>query len=199
MEINFIKNLSDEDLIKQIQVSNNTTKELCFEIIVDRYKEKLFHLIYNYIKYYGTETDAEELLLQVFSNFYFAIKKFQFKSSVYTYLYRIALNLSANFTKSKLKTLKTFIDIDEINTEKEFQEKPDFDYEKQNDAYVIINLAINSLPINQKNALILAYYENKSYYEIAQIMKTTISSVESLLFRAKQNLKKFILKHKDNF
>ena len=199
METDIIKNLSDENLVKLIQDSGVDEKEHYFEIIVDRHKDNLFHLIYNYIKNYGTETEAEELLLQTFSNFWFAIEKFRFKSSVYTYLYRIALNLSANFTKSKLKTLKKIVSIDEVDLTKELQENFDFGYKEQNDLSTIIISAINTLPVNQKNALILSYYENRSYQEIAQIMQTTVPAVESLLFRAKQNLKKYMLKHKNSF
>jgi RNA polymerase sigma-70 factor (ECF subfamily) len=199
MDSNNIKNLSDEDLVKQIQDFNIVNKETYFEIIVDRHKDKLFHLIYNYIKYYGTETEAEELLLQTFSNFWFGIKKFRFKSSVYTYLYRIALNLATNFIKHKSKTLKNIVSINELNLETELQEKIESAPEEKNEDTNIITFAINSLPSDQKNALILSYYENKSYAEIAQIMQKTIPSIESLLFRAKQNLKKYILKYKKIF
>jgi RNA polymerase sigma-70 factor (ECF subfamily) len=198
---NLTKNLSDEELIKQLQSPDCLEKELLFETLVDRYKDKLFQFIYNYIKFYGTQDDAEELLLQTFSNFWFSIEKFKFKSAVYTYLYRIALNLSSNFAKSKFKTLKHTISLDEIDLEKELPEtqpvEPEFSqtFSTQN----LINLAIEKLPLNQKTAIVLSYYENKSYAEISQIMGKSISSVESLLFRAKQNLKKYILKYTKNF
>lgn len=193
-----IKDFPDEDLVRSIQTLEETEKkELYFEIIVDRYKNNLFNLIYNYIKNYGTEIEAEELLLQTFSNFWFSIKNFKFKSKVYTYLYRVALNLCTNYIKQKSKMFKNIVSMSETNLEKELQEKPDLDIKNLSDDYKLLNLAINSLSINQRNALILSYYDNKSYQEIAEILNTTVSSVESLLFRAKQNIKKFILKNKE--
>ena len=54
--------------------------------------------------------------------------------------------------------------------------------------------AINSLPENQKVAFTLNKYEDLSYQEIADVMEISISSVESLLFRAKKNLQKKLYK-----
>ena len=56
----------------------------------------------------------------------------------------------------------------------------------------ILFAAIDKLPENQKTAFILAKLEDLSYSEIAEVMKITNSSVESLLFRAKQNLQKLL-------
>ena len=54
----------------------------------------------------------------------------------------------------------------------------------------LLHKAIDKLPENQRTALILNKYEELSYKEIAEVMGVTLSSVESLLFRAKNNLEK---------
>ena len=54
----------------------------------------------------------------------------------------------------------------------------------------LLHRAIDRLPENQRTALILNKYEELSYKEIAEVMGVTLSSVESLLFRAKSNLEK---------
>ncbi|MBT5426572.1 MAG: RNA polymerase sigma factor, partial [Bacteroidetes bacterium] len=54
----------------------------------------------------------------------------------------------------------------------------------------ILHLAISSLPKNQQIAFTLHNYEDLSYKQIAQIMQRSISSVESLIFRARKNLQK---------
>ena len=51
-----------------------------------------------------------------------------------------------------------------------------------------ISVALQSLPENQRMALILKRYDNLSYHEIAKIMECSVSAVESLLVRAKRNL-----------
>lgn len=65
----------------------------------------------------------------------------------------------------------------------------------QKEAENIIENAINSLPEKQKIAIILSKFEELSYSEIAMILGCTISSVESLLFRAKQNLSRKLYKY----
>ena len=54
----------------------------------------------------------------------------------------------------------------------------------------LLHKAIDKLPENQRTALILNKYEELSYKEIADVMGVSLSSVESLLFRAKNNLEK---------
>ncbi len=139
----------------------------------------------------------EEIILEVFIKFYKNIKNFKFKSSVETYLYRIAINLAINFSKSKK------LDVFPIEEKQQnIKEKNSFVdkiilSEKRQEIKDIMLKQIMKLPSNQKVALYLAKYEQLSYKEIAEIMELSVSSVESLLFRAKQNIKKFILKDKE--
>jgi len=57
---------------------------------------------------------------------------------------------------------------------------------------VVLFNAIEKLPVNQRTAFTLHKLENFSYAEIAEIMDVSLSSVESLMFRAKQNLRKLL-------
>ena len=60
--------------------------------------------------------------------------------------------------------------------------------------------ALDNLPENQKIVFTLAKYDELSYEEISRVMNISVSSVESLMFRAKANLKKKLLKYyKENF
>jgi RNA polymerase sigma-70 factor (ECF subfamily) len=59
----------------------------------------------------------------------------------------------------------------------------------------ILDTAVNSLPENQKIAFILNKYEELAYKEIAEIMNLSLSSVESLIHRAKMNLQKKLVNH----
>ncbi len=167
-------------------------KEKLFEQIVNKYKEKLFVMVYNYIKPTGELEDAEDIVIDTFLRFYKNIKKFKFKCSVETFLRRIAINLAINFVK---KNKIMFLPLDEktiISDEKSLTEN----LTQQEIKKVFLDI-LNKLPKRQKVAFYLAYYEKMSYKEIADTMNTTVSSVESLLFRAKQNIKKFVLKNKE--
>ena len=78
-------------------------------------------------------------------------------------------------------------------------EKPDFHHpgvilDNKERASVLFK-AIDRLPENQKTAFTLHKLEGLSYQEISEVMKTTLSSVESLMHRAKNNLKKWLAEH----
>ena len=66
---------------------------------------------------------------------------------------------------------------------------------EESDRKRVLTWAIESLPENQKVAFTLNKYDEKNYKEIAEILDTTVSSVESLIFRAKTNLKKKLYKY----
>jgi len=74
-------------------------------------------------------------------------------------------------------------------TEFAAQERPDADFE-QKEVQQFVQQAIQSLPENQKSVLILYRYHDLSYKEIAEVLDTTVSAVESRLHRAKENLRK---------
>jgi len=59
----------------------------------------------------------------------------------------------------------------------------------RNERESMVRLAINSLPEKQRSALILREYEQMDYTEIATILDLTVSSVKSLLFRARQSIR----------
>jgi RNA polymerase sigma-70 factor (ECF subfamily) len=66
---------------------------------------------------------------------------------------------------------------------------------EDNENRKILDNAVNSLPENQKIAFILNKYEEMTYKEIAEIMDVSLSSVESLIHRAKLNLQKKLLNY----
>jgi RNA polymerase sigma-70 factor (ECF subfamily) len=78
------------------------------------------------------------------------------------------------------------------------QELPDFHHpgvamERKENAARLFK-AIARLPENQKTAFTLHKLEDLSYLEISDVMKTSIAAVESLMHRAKQNLRKMLEK-----
>jgi RNA polymerase sigma factor (sigma-70 family) len=140
-----------------------------------------------------SETDAADLTQEVFIDAFLNLENFNQKSKLSTWLYRMAINRALNhrrYWKAKMRVGK-FLSIFSVP---EAENKPDFVHP----AYILENKerseqlfkAIDTLPEKQRTAFVLQQQDELSYHEIAEIMQTTIPSVESLLFRAKQNLKK---------
>lgn len=124
------------------------------------------------------------------------IDSFKQKSSLKSWVYSIALNKSKDFIKYKLRKKRagkivvlfkseeenhpTFELVNFVHPGVQLEQKEDMDF---------LFKAINSLPENQKTALILAKIDHRSQKEIAGIMGVSPKAAESLLSRAKANLK----------
>ncbi len=168
--------------------------EDAFREIVERYQRQIIGLCFRYV---GNQQDAEEIAQDVFIHLYRAASTYQPRAKLSTYLYRIAVNLSLNRIRDD--KWKRFISWEFTNQDKKKRvaspmiDGPDSLME-QKEQYKIIREAIDSLPVNQKTAVILKRFQGLSYEEIAEVMNCSVSAVESRLHRAKQNLKKK-LKH----
>ena len=127
----------------------------------------------------------------VFIQVFESLGKFRFESKLSTWLYRIAVNRSINHCKSpRGRAIK--VDIESWKQQEVAQsvEMPQQQLLEEQEQLELLHRAIDRLPENQRTALILNKYEELSYKEIAEVMGVTLSSVESLLFRAKNNLEK---------
>jgi RNA polymerase sigma-70 factor, ECF subfamily len=153
-----------------------------FEAILTENEKRIYHYLLKFVRH--TE-DAEDLLQSVFISFYGKMEDIEEKAAV-VYLYRTAHNKAINH----LKTNKRF-----VNTEPEkFDRIPSHTYtEAPNPREEILKQAILELPPKLAMVVNLQSYENMSYKEIAEHLKTTVSAVESLLTRAKKILRKKIM------
>lgn len=163
-----------------------------FQEIYETYKNKVFNTVISYLQ---NQEDAEETTQDVFVEIHRSINSFEGKSSLSTWIYRISINKSLDFIKSKNRKKRFAFMSSLFNSEGNLQhDAPNFFHPgvilENKEKSATLFKAINNLPENQKTAFILSKVEGLSYAEISEVMKTSIPSVESLLFRAKQNLQK---------
>ena len=151
-------------------------------------------LVYNVaLNYVQNVEDAEEITQDVFLKVHESLSDFKENSSLKTWLYRITINQSLDFIKKKNSKKRFFIFGKKRQNEFELTNVSDFEHpgillEQQEDAKVLF-LVINTLPENQKTAFILSKVDGLSNPEVSKIMEISISAVESLVFRAKKELK----------
>lgn len=164
--------------------------------LYDAYGQMIFSVALRMLQ---NRQDAEDVTQDVFFEAYKSLKHFRAESKFSTWLYRIAVNRSLNHQRKR--KLERLLSLDfggtEDDTESEgfpdrAEETPDAVIEKKETGQ-IVQEAINSLPNQQRIALLLHRYEELSYEEIAEIMGVTVASVESRLHRAKQTLAKKLL------
>jgi len=167
--------------------------QAAFKLLVEKNKNQVINTCFGFVNNYSI---AEDLAQDVFVEVYESINQFNEDSKLSTWIYRIAVNKSLDHLR-KAKRKKRWAELTRINMD----EKEDTDNYytdsvtpentlENNERIKILNTAVNSLPENQKTAFTLHKYEELSYKDISEIMNTSISSIESLMFRAKKNLQK---------
>lgn len=163
-----------------------------FGELVELFKDRIYNVTIGMIQ---NVEDAEDLTQEVFVEVFNSIGVFREDSSLNTWLYRIAVNKSLELIRKRSRK-KRFGFMTSIFAGKEELQIPDFEHpgvklENKERAAVLFK-AIAKLSENQRTAFTLSKLEDLSYKEISETMKIGVPSVESLLFRAKVNLKKYL-------
>jgi len=169
-----------------------------FEELINEYKDSVMRTCMGFVHNYN---DAEDITQDVFIEIYESINKFRGDSKLSTWIYRIAVNKSLNFIRknkkhSVLKSIETFFagdnssnsNIDIADEKAELKTGME-----QTETALVLAKAIDSLAKNQKIAFTLHKYDDLSYKQIADVMELSLSSVESLIHRAKINLQKRLI------
>jgi len=181
------KEIPSEELMARIAEGDDDA----FEILVNRHQASVLNLIYRFI---GDRALAKDLAQEVFIRIWQAAKTYRPEAKFTTWLYRITANLCFNELKSsRRKKWFSFHGSDEHtgNTIEETisDRSPSAeDLLLQKERSRQISEALQSLPDNQRMALILKRYDGLSYQEIGQVIGCSVSAVESLLVRAKRTL-----------
>lgn len=163
-----------------------------FQSIVENLQEKVRNTCFRYVR---NAEDADDIAQDVFVQVYESMSRFREDAQLSTWVYRIAVNKSLDFLRSKkrkkrfgqlISLFKSVGDNEEIieiptycTPEKELEDK---------ERKEVLDWAISKLPDNQKTAIILSKYEGFSNKEIKEIMNMSLSAVEALIHRAKKNL-----------
>jgi RNA polymerase sigma-70 factor (ECF subfamily) len=163
--------------------------EQAFEQLVHKYQQAVFNTIYRYT---GKQDDVQDLAQEIFIKVWRNARKFKGKSKFSTWLYRIVVNHCINYRR---KNKRKHVSLDELTeqgkTPESLKVEPDWEQRRKVE---LVRKAVDELPERQRMALVLAQFEEKSYKEIAEIMKVSLSSVESLIFRARSALKSKLAK-----
>ena len=183
--------LSESDLINQLR---NNDPAAC-KILVETHGKLVFNTALGLLQH---RSDAEDMSQEVFAYAFQSMDTFRGEARLSTWLYRITVSKSLDLLKAR-KRLKRFgflQSLFEPESAKLAIDPPHFQHpgvllEKQEQAQILF-LAIEKLSENQKTAFVLHKLEDLSYAEIAEVMQLSLASIESLLFRAKQNLRVYL-------
>jgi RNA polymerase sigma-70 factor (ECF subfamily) len=169
-----------------------------FDEVVDRYYDNVYNLAFRLM---GDYEEARDLTQEVFIHAFQAYDRFRGDAQVFTWLYRITVNLWKNRIKQLQREREHRWEVlppDELDEEDEDAEP--FEWEdtrlsperllEQKELSEAIQRAIDELPEDQRAALVLCDIEGLSYKEIAQMLGCSVEAVKSRLFRARSTLRK---------
>jgi len=180
--------LTDPTFIAELK----SGKQSAYAQLLKDFEQKVFATCISFIP---NKEDAEDIAQEVFLEVFRSISKFKGDAKISTWIYRIATNKCLEFIRKK-NAKKRFafmqsifgneIPLDKTSFFTEFKH-PGILLENREKSETIFK-AINLLPESQRVVFTLAKIDGKSYQEIVEITGKSLSSVESIMFRAKKNL-----------
>lgn len=176
--------MTDSQLIREIKDGN---VELYSELM-NRYQRRILSFIYHMLKSANLELIAEDLTSETFYKAYKSLHTFrEIDATFSTWLYTIARNtVLSELRKRKAAT----VSIEDVNIEPIVSGEATPEQQLlRNERMHLVRKAIDQLPEKQRAAIILREYEQLDYQEIANILGQSVSSVKSLLFRARASIK----------
>jgi RNA polymerase sigma factor (sigma-70 family) len=174
---------SDLELVQLFQKGD----ESAFNHLVLRYQEKVYWVARRFM---GDHDNADDVAQDVFTKAYESLKAFRGESSLYTWLYRITVNIALNSLRRQ--KIRDAFRIDELfDTADTSIEAPDEAVEK-NEERALIEAAIARLPEKQKSVFVLRYYEELPYEEIAKILRTSVGGLKANYFHAVKKVQEFV-------
>lgn len=180
---NQIVGREDEDLM----LAAGRGDREAFGVLVQRHQRAIIQFVQPFLSI-ADRAAAEDLAQDVFLAAWTAAPSFRPRAKVQTWLLRIARNVSLNYRRSRRLRQTTALDAQGTGA-------PAGPESEQPDARIIdseragrVREAVSRLPVNQRAAMHLRHFDGLSYVEIADVLDTSVSSVESLLFRARRML-----------
>lgn len=183
----------DAELLKRIARGDDDA----FKALFDRHYRLAYSVIYRHL---GVQSAAEDLVQEAFLRVYRNAARWEPSAKFSTWFYTIVSNLCLNYKRDRARDKLRLLGGDDEGGNPLEQlagatdpEPDDGDERAQNSR--LIRAALDELPENQRMALILSKYENRSYEDIAEILDTTVAAVKSMTARARVTLREKLSRH----
>ena len=181
--------VSELDLVRRCQAGDTEA----FDELVSRYRTRVFGMIYNMVH---SEQDAWDLAQDSFLKAWKSIKRFRGRSSFYTWIYRIVMNVTIDWLRKKqIKGAGTEFDdaiqlrqVDPASKTVPKTEALPYETMERDEVRVRIDKAIAQLSSEQRAVILMKEIDDMQYHEIAEALGCSIGTVMSRLFYARKKL-----------
>lgn len=181
--------INEKELIRRAKNGEKSA----FEEIISLYEKKVFSTIYYMVK---NEHEVEDIAQEVFVKIYKNLKNFKEESSLYTWIYRITINVCIDEIKKKKNVVyideKLQTDEGELEFQLEDESKGPDELAEDEELKRKLTECIRKLPVDQSTMIILRDIKGFTYMEIAEMTKTNLGTVKSKINRARASLKRIL-------
>jgi len=175
--------LDDKELL---ELYNAGQKDRMFNELVRRYQKRIYWVARRMVK---SHEDADDIAQDVFVKAYSALDNFRGDSNLYTWLYRIAVNLSINHLRKQ--KVRNAVDIEDYIPFLAKDADQDRTMMRQENASMIEE-AIATLPQKQRAVFIMRYYDEMPYEQISSILGTSVGGLKANFHHAVKKVAAFV-------
>ncbi len=175
---------NDFELIKKFLDGD----ESAFNRLILKYQEKIYLLARRMT---GNHHDADDVVQEVLMVLYKKLNTFEFKSSFYTWLYRITMTRSLNYIKRR--RLKEFLPLGGLKSKMNDNNDPLILVENK-ESILRLEKSLQKIPAKQREVFILRNFEQLDYDEISKITGTSVGALKANYFHAINKLKDILKK-----
>ena len=177
----------DEKEILQL-LKNDKMLDKAFSFILDKYQERLYWHIRRMV---GTHEDANDVFQNTMIKAYKGIQRFQGKSTLLTWLYRIASNESITFINKRSRKEVVSIDNEDLGLSNQMKAEK---YTEEGLAEKYLQEAIEELPEKQRVVFIMRYYDEMPYQEMEKVLGTSVGGLKASYHHAAKKIEAYIRK-----
>jgi RNA polymerase sigma-70 factor, ECF subfamily len=178
-----MEQFSDQELVNEVR----SGKRQAFTELMRRHQQRVYWTARRIV---GSHEEADDIAQETFVKAYLALGDFRGDASFFTWLYRIAVNLSLNAIRKK-QVLGYLRQSDIINRILPAEEDPQKDLELE-EIQSRLDRAIAALPDKQRAVFVMRYHEEMSYEEISGILKTSVGGLKANYFHALRKVQEFM-------
>jgi RNA polymerase sigma-70 factor (ECF subfamily) len=189
LDKNYINvNSDDTEIIESFRTGNDQA----FNHLVRKYQKRVYWVVRKMI---SDHDDADDITQEVFIRVYKSINEFRGDSSFFTYLYRIAINLSLNFLNKRKRMNGKRADFDFEISKFESNESSAENLIDRPRNEKLFKSAIEQLPEQQRAVFVLRFYDNLTYDEISKILNRSVGGLKANYFHAVKKLQVILKPH----
>ena len=175
----------DESKVLEL-LRDESTQRKGFEMVVAQYSEQLYWQIRRLVL---SHEDADDLLQNTFIKAWMNIDYFRAEAKLSTWLYRIALNECLTFLNKQRAEATVSLDDPDAAVLQRLESDP---YFSNDNAQLLLQKALLTLPEKQRMVFNLKYYQEMKYEEMSEIFGTSVGALKASYHHAVKKIQKFL-------